>query len=129
MDSNVVVRPLIVAEAFALIWLLGVGIGSINAVLGVIVKSWSTIYSMVTRPLYLLSGVFFMVERMPPPFGTYLGYNPVLHAIELCRSGFYPSYGQYTISVSYLALWSFGSIAVGFSMERLLRRRISSAGA
>jgi capsular polysaccharide transport system permease protein len=127
MDSNVIVRPLIIAEAFGLAWLLGLGIGAINAVLSVIIKSWSTIYSMLTRPLYLLSGVFFMVERMPPPYNSYLTYNPVLHAIELCRSGFYPSYGQYTIDVPYLALWSFGSIALGFSLERLLRRKISSS--
>jgi capsular polysaccharide transport system permease protein len=126
LDSNVVLQPLIMAQAIGLGWLLGVGIGSINAVMSAVVKSWDLVYRMVTRPLYLLSGVFFMVERIPQPFSGYLRYNPVLHTIEMFRSAFYPSYGQYSIDVPYLAAWSFGTVALGFSLERLLRRRLSA---
>jgi len=123
---NVVIQPLIVMHAMALLWLLALGIGAMNAVLSTVMKSWETIFKMMTRPLYLLSGVFFMTERVPPPFGEYLRYNPLVHGIDLFRSGFFPGYGRYTIDVTYLS--SFGVIALvfGFALERLLRKAVSS---
>jgi capsular polysaccharide transport system permease protein len=127
LDSNVRLQPLIMMQALLLAWLLGLGIGAINAVMGALVKSWDTVYKIMTRPLYLLSGIFFMVDRIPPPFGAYLRYNPIIHAVELFRSGIYPGYGQYSVDVPYLLCWSFGAVVVGFSLERLLRRSVSAA--
>jgi capsular polysaccharide transport system permease protein len=124
---NVFLQPLIIAQSILLLWLLGLGIGSINAVLNSLIKSWDTVFKMVTRPLYLLSGVFFMIERVPPPFGTYLRYNPLVHGIELFRSGFFPGYGRYTIDVTYLASWSIGTVLIGFALERILRKQLSAS--
>jgi capsular polysaccharide transport system permease protein len=124
---NVYIEPLIMAQAIALTWLLGLGIGSINAVLNTMIKSWDMIFKMLTRPLYLLSGVFFMVERVPPPFGDYLRYNPLVHSIDLFRSAFFPGYGRYTIDVSYLASWAVVTVLIGFTLERLLRKKISAS--
>jgi capsular polysaccharide transport system permease protein len=118
--------PLILGHAVLLLWLFGLGIGSINAVLNSIVKSWDQVYKMVTRPLYLLSGVFFMVERIPPPFGTYLRYNPIIHGVDLFRSAFFPGYGRYTTDVEYLTACALGTVIVGFSLERVMRKKLSS---
>lgn len=127
LDMNVTLRPLIIAEALMFAWLLGLGFGAINAVLGSLIKSWGTVYRMVTRPLYLLSGIFFMVERVPAPLGDYLRLNPLIHIVDLFRSGFFPGYGKYTISINYIMAWCLGSLVIGFSLERALRRNLSVA--
>src|SRR5690606_619099 len=51
-------HPEICALAALTTFFLGCGVGMINAVLSALFKSWDRIYTALTRPLYLLSGIF-----------------------------------------------------------------------
>jgi capsular polysaccharide transport system permease protein len=117
---------LLLAKAGGLMWLIGVGVGAINAVLSTLVKSWSTIFTIATRPLYLLSGVFFLAERLPPNVGKWFAYNPILHGVEYFRSGIYPGYGRTFIDMGYLIGWAVVPLVVGLAFMRLMRRKLSA---
>jgi capsular polysaccharide transport system permease protein len=54
----------------------------------------------------------------------WLSFNPMLHAIILFRTGFYPRYPVYTLDVDYLMYCSIGAVVVGLVIERIFRRRL-----
>ena len=57
-----------VVLAFLLAGLFGLGIGTMNCVLFGFFPTWKNIWSVLTRPLFLLSGIFFIFESVPPSF-------------------------------------------------------------
>lgn len=77
---------------FSMILSLGLGIGILNGFLFAVAPVWQQIWSILTRPLVLLSGVIFIYERVPVPYNEYLLYNPLVHVIAIIRSGFYARY-------------------------------------
>lgn len=105
-------------------FLLGFGFGLNNAVLNVMFKSWERVYSAVTRPLYLLSGVFYLVDSLPDQARRVLVWNPLVHAIEWFREGYFTNFSSLTLDRSYLIKWSIASVVLGLCMERAFRRRL-----
>jgi len=113
-------------SAVCVTFILGFGIGSINATMSTLFRSWPQIFSIATRPLYLSSGVFYLVDQLPEMARRVLVWNPIVHAIEWFRSSFYPAYGSVTLDRLYLVQWAVCSLVLGLAIERLARRRISA---
>ena len=120
--------PFLLAQAILMCWLLGIGVGAVNAVLNALIKSWDNVFRLITRPLYLLSGIFFMPEKLPSPFNEWFLWNPVLHGIEWFRSGFYEGYGKYSLDRGYLLTWVLVSLLIGFALERKMRIKLFVGG-
>ena len=120
VDVNLDLGP--AAGAFVLAALLGLGIGTLNCVLNGFFRTWRNIWSVLTRPLFLLSGVFYTYQSVPPEFQVYLWYNPLVHVIGLMRAGFYGTYDPYYVSYAYVLGLSLGSFVIG---GYLLRRHSS----
>ncbi len=102
--------------AFFLASFFGLGEGMMNAALNAKYKLYDKIHSMLTRPMLILSGVFFLPDRMPPPLKEILLYNPICHAIMLFRQGFYPEYRADGLSIDYLAGFAATMFALGMSV-------------
>jgi capsular polysaccharide transport system permease protein len=113
------------AAAFVATALLGCGIGYINAVLTVLWRGWDKIYAQVTRGLYFISGIFYVPAMMPDWAREALTWNPLLHAIDWFRSGFFAGYEPHWLDRSYLALVGVIALLAGVSLERGLRRKLS----
>ncbi len=71
---------------------LGCGFGFANAVLTALWPSWEKAYSQLTRVLYFISGIFYVPGMMPDWARDALAWNPLLHAIDWFRAGFFASY-------------------------------------
>ncbi|MFD1344657.1 ABC transporter permease [Litorisediminicola beolgyonensis] len=102
-----------IIEAMCLTALLGLGVGSMNCVLGGLFPVWDNIWSIITRPLFLASGVFFIYDDMPPLAKEVLWYNPLIHITGLMREGFYPMYAPGYISIAYVTLVSMALLVLG----------------
>jgi capsular polysaccharide transport system permease protein len=89
------------ASAMALAAALGLGVGAINCVLFGFFPTWKNVWSVLTRPLFIVSGVFFTFDSVPKTFQTVLWWNPVTHAIGMMRAGFYGAYDPYYVSLPY----------------------------
>jgi capsular polysaccharide transport system permease protein len=76
-------------EATAFAWALAAGVALTNIVLFERFKLYEKIFGIVTRPLFLLSGVFYVPNQMPHPFQEVLLANPITQIIVLFREGFY----------------------------------------
>ena len=117
-------RPLDVLAACVLLSMMGLGLGFVFASLSPVIPSTKQISSaFLGRPLFFGSGLFFTAESIPPIVRDYLLYNPILHAIELLRSGFFyefeSPYGQWDYAVS----WAVGMFAFGLLIHQAMRRR------
>ena len=94
-----------VLQAFVLSSILAGGIGIMNCYLFSRFPVWQQVWMIITRPLFLISGIFFIFEAIPQPYRDYLWYNPLIHVIGISRSGFYSNYrADYASSLYVLGL-------------------------
>jgi capsular polysaccharide transport system permease protein len=101
---------------------LALGLGLCNAVIISFIKSWDRIFSAVSTPLYFLSGVFFLMDTLPPAAAKILILNPVFHGIEWFREGIYMQLESSQLDQMYLFKWGILLMVIGLSLERVLRR-------
>lgn len=117
-DTRVVLDLPPMALAMSLALLLGLGIGTLNCVLNSLFPAWEQIWSIATRPLFIISGIFFLFDEMSLFLRKILWYNPLIHIIGLMRTGFYPTYRAdylspaYVIAVGLITLF-FGVLLMG----------------
>lgn len=114
MDVAVVIR------ALGLTALLGAGVGTMNCFLIMRFPVWERAWSIVNRPMFLMSGIFFTYDIMPKVAQDVLWWNPVLHLIGLMRRGVYGIYPADYVSEAYVAFVALGLLALGLL---LLSRR------
>lgn len=95
---------------------IGVGIGLVNCFLTSVLPIWQFLWAVVNRPLFLVSGVMFLVDDMPEQVRDYMLYLPMTHFISMSRSGFYSSYDPVYVSESYVYGVSLALIAFGMLM-------------
>lgn len=94
--------------------LLGLGIGSTNAVIFAYFPTYQNVWKIATRPLFLISGIFFLFGEMPGPVQNILWYNPLIHVVGLMRTGFYPAYDASYVSELYVFGMGMFYVTVGF---------------
>jgi len=115
--------PLHVIGGMAMASLLGTGFGMIFCALGQIAPSVERARGPLMRPLFWISGIFFTVEMLPEGVrGAMLG-NPVLHATEMVRDGWFREYTGHH-SATYGFAWILALLLVGLVLERAVRRKI-----
>ena len=90
----------------------------INCVLFPMFPTWQRIFEVISRPLFLISGVFYTPEMIPPDVRDVLLFNPLVHVIGLMRTGFYPTYHADYISFPYLIGAPLLLITVGILLLR-----------
>jgi capsular polysaccharide transport system permease protein len=91
-DSRSAPHALPIVLAILMAAALGIGIGTMNCFLFSMFPSWSRIWGVVTRPLFLISGVFYTFESLPRIHQEWLWWNPLIHVVGQMRRGFYPTY-------------------------------------
>ncbi|MGY6535862.1 MAG: ABC transporter permease [Pararhodobacter sp.] len=107
-----------VALAVALTLALGFGIGALNCFLFERVPVYQNVWSILTAPLMIISGVIVHYEAMPEIAQRYLWYNPLLHLTGLMRDGFYPLYRPEYISIPYVMVWILIPMFLGLLLVR-----------
>jgi capsular polysaccharide transport system permease protein len=84
--------------------------------------TWSNVWKVLTRPLFIMSGLFYTFESLPASIQAVLWYNPLIHVVGLMRAGFYGSYEAGYASPLYVLGIALGLFVVG---AYLLRRHAS----
>jgi capsular polysaccharide transport system permease protein len=91
-----------IALAYLMTIALAAGIGTLNSFLTLAFPLWQTAWSITTRPLFLVSAIFFTFDSVPQPYSDYLWFNPLVHLVGVMRDGYYPFYHPNYISVAYV---------------------------
>ena len=102
--------------------LLGLGVGTLNCVLVGFFPTWKNVWRVVTRPMFIVSGIFYTYDSVPAAFQSVLWYNPLVHVVGMMRSGFYGVYRDEYVSVPYVL----GVALVTFVIGAWLLRRHAS---
>lgn len=103
---------------------LGIGVGVVNCFLFSAVPPWNTIWHILSRPLFVLSCVFFIYDKIPHPFDRWLWYNPLVHVVGQMRKGFYHTYSGAYVSPTYVFAISGALTVVGLMLLVRYHREI-----
>jgi len=93
----------------------GTGVGLVNCFLTSVLPIWQFIWAVLNRPMFLISGVMFLIDGVPETIRSYLLYLPITHFVSMGRVGFYSSYKGVYVSDAYvygvsLVLAAFGML-------------------
>ena len=95
---------------------LGLGVGTLNAVVFPFFPVWRRLWLIINRPLFLISGIFFTYESMPEHIQALLWWNPLIHVIGHVRTAFYPVYDGTYVSLGYVIAVSVGTFVLGTAL-------------
>ena len=101
VDTRSVIQYEPIIAGLVMAALLGLGVGMVNCLIAAYLPIWSTFWGIVTRPLFLASGIFFLYDDLPAKAQQLLWWNPLIHVTGLLRRGFYPTYQASYVSQSY----------------------------
>ena len=71
---------------------LGASFGWVSTILGELSVTARRLIPVLLRPLFWVSGIFFIAPEVPPIMRDILWFNPLMHAVERTRSGTFSSY-------------------------------------
>jgi len=111
-------------NGFLLMGLVGLGFGTINCVMFGFWPTWRHIWNVLTRPLFVMSCMFYTFDSLPPRVQAVLWYNPLVHAIGLTRSGFYAGYEPTYVTPVYPLAVSGSLFVIGAYLLRRHRSRL-----
>lgn len=116
-----------VIGAMGLAALVGLGVGAMNCVFMGLMPAWEQVWKIISRPLFLASGVLYIYDDLPPLAQDILWFNPLLHLTGLMRSGFYDTYAPGYVSLTYVGLVALGLIAFGMLLLQRFSKDIINA--
>lgn len=119
-----IAAPLSVVAGLAAAWLLGFGLGMCFMALSIFFPVTDQLVPILLRPMFFVSGLFFTANDLPTELRHYLLYNPLLHAVEWVRDGWFVGYKAHYIDLPYLFGWILVLGYTGVLLERFARRRV-----
>jgi len=120
--------PLGFLLALSLLGSLSLGLGLLASVLGGLSNEGQKIVPILIRPLFFLSGIFFMTAEIPRPYQDYLLLNPILQCGELIRSTMFADYETPVQGPGYVTTCTLLALFVGLAAYRGNRNRIITSG-
>lgn len=105
-DTRAVMNYPAIASAMCMAIFLGVGQGVFNCFVSSLYPIYERVWNIATRPLLLISGVFYTFESLPQSVQAILIYNPLVHIVGQMRRGFYPEYAAEYVSLTYVYMWA-----------------------
>lgn len=122
-DTNIV-SLLETVGGLALTSALGASFGLLCCGVSVYSSNVEVMIPTLLRPLMWFSAVFHSVDSLPTGYRTVILYNPLVHAIEMIRDGWFPGYNARGIDPWYPLLWILVMSFLGLTLERAARRRL-----
>ena len=123
-DVAVINDPVDFTAAVGALFLLAGGVGCFNAVMAALWAGWGRIFSVLSLPLLLASGIFYLPASMAPEVLEVLSWNPLLHCVEWFREAIYLDYIS-VLDRSYPLVFGAVALGAGVVMARLFRSRLA----
>ena len=112
-----------VLAASALVAITAIGLGLMFCSAVTYWKDAGKVVSLINRPMFFMSGIFFCAPMIPPQYWYLFDWNPLFHAIELSRDSFFSVYVTPVGSWIYLSVTALISFTLGLSIFQLSRFR------
>jgi capsular polysaccharide transport system permease protein len=122
-QATVPADPLLAVQAVALAALCGATFGRLAAMIGQASDAATRLVPILLRPLFWVSGIFFVAADLPRWAADLLWWNPLLHLSEMLRAGFFAGFRSDLAEPGYVVLLAgiFWTLSLG--CEGWLRQR------
>lgn len=107
-----------VIDGLAMAAVLALGVGSVNCYLSTAYPIYERLWSVLTRPLVIVSGLFFLLEDVPAKVRDILWLNPLYHVTGEVRAGMYTSYDALYVTPLYVYLPALALFVLGLALLR-----------
>ena len=113
-------------RALGMVTALGTAMGLLNCYLMSMFPIWQYVWSVLNRPMFLVSGVLYLVDTLPEEGRNLALMIPPTHFIMMTRVGFYDTYGGAYVSEAYVYGFSLVFGALGMLLLHRYHRKILS---
>ena len=113
-----IVTPGLLILSLVLAAVLGLGLGTLNCLLVGLFPIWGQVWGILSRPLFLVAGVIFVMEDLPTALQEWLYFTPWIHITGLFRAGLYPGYDAAYASVILVLIWGLVPLVLGLALLR-----------
>jgi capsular polysaccharide transport system permease protein len=120
-----IARPDVLLPGYLAALYLGASLGFLVAMLTKLVPFFDRFMALISLPLMVMSGIFYLPIAMPPQFLAVIWFNPFLHAVEWVRSGVFYTY-EPVLSRGYLLWFATCCLFLGLLLNKLYQRRLYS---
>ncbi len=103
---------------------LGASLGLVLCAASVFSNTVERLYGPLIRPLFWFSGLMYPTGQLPATYRNTLTYNPIVHCVEITRSGYFRGYQAYHVGVTYPLMWIACLLCLGLFLERAARRHL-----
>ena len=122
-DVATIDDPVKFTTAIAVTFLVAGGVGVFNSAIVIVWKNYSRIFGLLSLPLLISSGVFYLPALMGPTALAILSWNPVLHCVEWFREAIYMDYVS-VLDPSYPITFGLIMLGTGLILVRMLGTRV-----
>jgi capsular polysaccharide transport system permease protein len=126
-DEPIILRFEAITLSIALAAAFGLAMGLFNCITFAWSKTWQTVFGLLNRPTFIISGIFFIYEDLPRFAQDIVWWNPLIHVTALMRKGFYPTYEASFVSPVYVILCATVLFMLGVMLMRTMRRTLLEA--
>lgn len=116
--------PLAVIMGYGTLMIFSFGLGTLFCVLANLSTEADKLIPILMRPLLWISAVFFPLAAVPQNYQHLLLWNPIVHALELIRSGWIAGFQTQGGSWHYLFGTTLILLVFAMSAYRLSHRRL-----
>ncbi len=116
--------PLLMLGGLMLMGIAGLGFGTLNAFLFEALPIWERAWAVLTRPLFLMSGLTFLPEKLPVALGGWIALDPLAQGLGLIRRGLYWGYQPVLADPVLLGMAGLVPLTVGAAMLALFADRL-----
>lgn len=127
METRTDPQILEIMLSLAMAFVVALGVGVMNCFLFAAFDWWASAWSILTRPLFIVSCIFFIYDDVPQPFRDYLWFNPLIHVVGQMRKAFYPSYAGDYVSPVYTFGTGLALIVMGLALLARYHRDLLSS--
>ena len=117
--------PATILATLAMTIALAAGVGTLNCFLFMRLPVWERVWQIATRPLFLISGIFFLIEDVPGGWRDIAWFNPLFHITSMMRAGAYPTYAAAHASPHFVWGVALACLALGLLILRFLRKDLA----
>lgn len=102
--------------SFLMAMSLGAGIGTLNCFLFWRFDWWQSLWKVLMRPLFIISGVLYNFDDLPVFAQDILWWNPIVHVVGQMRMGVYATYEPTYISYIFVFAVALATMSLGLTL-------------
>ncbi|EPA8397166.1 ABC transporter permease [Escherichia coli] len=116
--------PLEVVFIYVVLMIFSFSLGIIFCVVGNMFKEAHKFLGLLMMPLMFISCVMYPLASIPAQYQHWFLWNPLVHAVELLRSGWISGYVSSNVSWAYFSCLTLVLLTFAMSCYRLSHRRL-----